>query len=56
VGPSGSKVFLLVPPTKGNLMAFEEWSSSDKQASIFLADRASGCQKLELGAGDTLLL
>ncbi|CAM6048956.1 unnamed protein product [Sphagnum compactum] len=53
---SGSKVFLLVPPTKGNLMAFEEWSSSDKQASIFLADRASGCQKLELGAGDTLLL
>lgn len=26
------------------------------QASIFLADRASGCQKLELGAGDTLLL
>jgi len=53
---SGSKVFLLVPPTKGNLMAFEEWSSSDKQASIFLADRASGCQKLELGPGDTLLL
>ncbi|KAG0559216.1 hypothetical protein KC19_10G087900 [Ceratodon purpureus] len=53
---SGSKVFLLVPPTKFNLMAFEEWSSSDRQASIFFADRATGCQKLELTAGDTLML
>lgn len=53
---SGSKVFLLVPPTKANLMAFEEWSSSDKQVSVFFADRVTGCQKLELSAGDTLML
>ncbi|KAG0567360.1 hypothetical protein KC19_7G129300 [Ceratodon purpureus] len=53
---SGSKVFLLVPPTKANLMAFEEWSSSDRQVSVFFADRVTGCQKLELTAGDTLML
>ncbi|CAM6104093.1 unnamed protein product [Calypogeia fissa] len=53
---SGRKVFLVVPPTRGNLMAFEEWATSDRQASVFFADRASGCQKIELGAGDTLFL
>ncbi|KAJ7543485.1 hypothetical protein O6H91_09G040100 [Diphasiastrum complanatum] len=53
---SGRKVFLLVPPTKENLMAFEEWASSDKQGTVFFAERASGCQKVELTAGDTLLL
>ncbi|BBN03429.1 protein MpCupin43 [Marchantia polymorpha subsp. ruderalis] len=53
---SGRKVFLVIPPTRGNLMAFEEWASSDRQASVFFADRVSGCQKLELAPGDTLLL
>lgn len=53
---SGSKVFLLVPPKKANLLSFEEWSSSDRQGSVFFADRATGCQKLELTAGDTLML
>ncbi|KAG6547255.1 hypothetical protein Mapa_011191 [Marchantia paleacea] len=28
---SGRKVFLVIPPTRGNLMAFEEWASSDRQ-------------------------
>lgn len=53
---SGRKVFLLVPPTKGNLMMFEEWSSSEKQANVFFAERANDCQKVELLAGDTLFL
>jgi hypothetical protein len=30
---SGRKVFLAVPPTPANLAAFEEWSSTGKQAS-----------------------
>jgi hypothetical protein len=30
---SGRKVFLAAPPTPANLAAFEEWSSSGKQAS-----------------------
>eukprot|EP00249_Psilotum_nudum_P020856 c27877_g1_i2 orf=388-2019(-) len=53
---SGRKVFLLVPPTKGNLLMFEEWASSEKQASVFFGDRALGCQKVELFPGDTLFL
>lgn len=31
---SGRKVFLAAPPTPENLQAFEEWSSSGKQASM----------------------
>ena len=30
---SGRKVFLLVPPSKGNLLMFEEWASSKNQAA-----------------------
>jgi hypothetical protein len=45
---SGSKVFLLVPPTKANLMAFEEWSSSDRQASTFFpSSSASGLYSIK---------
>ena len=33
---SGRKVFLLVPPTKGNLLMFEEWASSKNQATNIL--------------------
>jgi hypothetical protein len=32
---SGRKVFLLVPPSKGNLLMFEEWASSKNQVPIF---------------------
>lgn len=53
---SGRKVFLLVPPNKGNLLMFEEWSSSERQASISFAERATDCQKVELLAGDTLFI
>jgi hypothetical protein len=35
---SGRKTFLLVPPTPPNLAAFEAWSSSNKQARMFLLD------------------
>ncbi|KAL4421887.1 hypothetical protein ABPG77_003689 [Micractinium sp. CCAP 211/92] len=53
---SGRKVFLAAPPTPGNLRAFEEWSSSGKQASSWLGDKLSGLVRLSVGAGDTLLL
>lgn len=32
---SGRKVFLLVPPNKGNLLMFEEWSSSERQVQLW---------------------
>ncbi|KAI5064597.1 hypothetical protein GOP47_0021267 [Adiantum capillus-veneris] len=53
---SGRKAFLLVPPSKGNLLMFEEWASSERQASISFAERATDCQKVELSAGDTLFI
>ncbi|KAI5064233.1 hypothetical protein GOP47_0020903 [Adiantum capillus-veneris] len=53
---SGRKAFLLVPPSKGNLLMFEEWASSERQASISFAERATDCQKVELSAGDTLFM
>ena len=30
----GSKTFILVPPTPQNMRAFEDWSSSDRQACL----------------------
>ncbi|KAH7431105.1 hypothetical protein KP509_08G029700 [Ceratopteris richardii] len=54
---SGHKVFLLAPPSKGNLLMFEEWASSEKQASIsFAHELAADCQKIEVFAGDTLFI
>ena len=40
---SGRKVFLAAPPTPANLAAFEEWSSSGKQASSGPSGRS--CRK-----------
>lgn len=34
---SGRKVFLLVPPSKGNLLMFEEWASSRNQVPILFS-------------------
>lgn len=35
---SGSKVFLLAPPTKSNLTTYEQWLCQKDQASVFLPD------------------
>ena len=35
---SGVKVFLLAPPTKSNLMTYEQWLCQKDQASVFLPD------------------
>ncbi|KAK9820097.1 hypothetical protein WJX72_006107 [[Myrmecia] bisecta] len=53
---SGCKTFLMVPPTAANMLAFEEWASSAKQASLFFGDRADGCVRCELSSNDTLLI
>lgn len=49
-------MFLAAPPTPANLAAFEAWSSGAGQRSEPLARRLSGCLRLALGPGDTLLL
>lgn len=52
----GAKTFFVAPPSAANLRAFEEWSRSDEQAATFFGRRADACARLELRAGDTLLI
>ncbi|KAF3687069.1 Lysine-specific demethylase 2A [Channa argus] len=52
----GSKVFWLIPPTPQNLELYENWVLSGKQGDVFLGDRASECQRIELKQGCTLII
>ncbi|XP_061628002.1 lysine (K)-specific demethylase 2Aa isoform X3 [Phyllopteryx taeniolatus] len=52
----GSKVFWLIPPTAQNLELYEHWVLSGKQGDIFLGDRASDCQRIELRQGWTFII
>ena len=53
---SGTKVFLLAPPTEANLAAFQAWASSPKQARTYLMDSLSWVHRAQVGPGDTLLI
>jgi len=52
----GCKVFLAAPSTLENLKEFESWSTSSRQTTECLGDSLSGCVRVVLHAGDTLLL
>ncbi|XP_075320358.1 lysine (K)-specific demethylase 2Aa isoform X2 [Odontesthes bonariensis] len=52
----GSKVFWLIPPTHPNLELYENWVLSGKQGDVFLGDRASDCQRIELKQGCTFFI
>ncbi|XP_041840221.1 lysine (K)-specific demethylase 2Aa isoform X2 [Melanotaenia boesemani] len=52
----GGKVFWLIPPTHPNLELYENWVLSGKQGDVFLGDRASDCQRIELKPGCTLII
>ncbi|XP_062284004.1 lysine (K)-specific demethylase 2Aa isoform X1 [Scomber scombrus] len=52
----GSKVFWLIPPTPQNLELYENWVLSGKQGDIFLGDRVSDCQRIELKQGCTFII
>ncbi|CAG5945557.1 unnamed protein product [Menidia menidia] len=52
----GSKVFWLMPPTHPNLELYENWVLSGKQGDVFLGDRASDCQRIELKQGWTFII
>ena len=58
---SGQKVFLLVPPNKQNLEAYESWLCSANQARTFFAgngtkNRAQQCYKVILQQSQTLII
>uniref|UniRef100_A0A8C1MX18 [histone H3]-dimethyl-L-lysine(36) demethylase n=1 Tax=Cyprinus carpio TaxID=7962 RepID=A0A8C1MX18_CYPCA len=52
----GRKVFWLIPPTPQNLELYENWVLSGKQGDIFLGDKASMCQRIELKQGYTFMI
>uniref|UniRef100_A0AAY4A587 [histone H3]-dimethyl-L-lysine(36) demethylase n=1 Tax=Denticeps clupeoides TaxID=299321 RepID=A0AAY4A587_9TELE len=52
----GGKIFWLIPPTLQNLELYENWVLSGKQGDIFLGDKATDCQRIELKQGYTLII
>ncbi|XP_056387088.1 lysine-specific demethylase 2A isoform X3 [Hyla sarda] len=52
----GGKVFWLIPPTDQNLEMYENWLLSGKQGDIFLGDRVTDCQRVELKQGYTFVI
>uniref|UniRef100_A0A3B3Q5P2 [histone H3]-dimethyl-L-lysine(36) demethylase n=1 Tax=Paramormyrops kingsleyae TaxID=1676925 RepID=A0A3B3Q5P2_9TELE len=52
----GGKIFWLIPPTSQNLELYENWVLSGKQGDIFLGDKASHCQRVELKQGYTFMI
>ncbi|XP_027874771.1 lysine (K)-specific demethylase 2Aa isoform X2 [Xiphophorus couchianus] len=52
----GRKVFWLIPPTDPSLELYENWVLSGKQGDIFLGDRVSDCQRIELKPGCTFII
>ena len=50
------QVFWLIPPTPQNLELYENWVLSGKQGDVFLGDRASDCQRIELKQGYTFII
>lgn len=49
-------MFWLIPPTPQNLELYENWVLSGKQGDVFLGDRASDCQRIELKQGCTFII
>lgn len=50
------QVFWLIPPTPQNLELYENWVLSGKQGDVFLGDRVSDCQRIELKQGCTFII
>ena len=44
-------MFLLIPPSKGNLEAYKAWISSPDQANVFFGDVADRCFKVRSSKG-----
>ncbi|KAF2477796.1 uncharacterized protein BDR25DRAFT_275202 [Lindgomyces ingoldianus] len=52
----GKKTFFFIPPTKQNLKKYEDWCLSPKQGHEFLGQQVKECYKVDLSAGDTMLI
>ncbi|KAF9496072.1 Clavaminate synthase-like protein [Pleurotus eryngii] len=52
----GSKVFYFIKPTATNLAAYERWSGSEIQNHAWLGDLVDEVVKVELTAGNTMII
>ncbi|KZV67975.1 Clavaminate synthase-like protein [Peniophora sp. CONT] len=52
----GAKTFLFIKPTPANLAAYERWSGSEMQTNTWLGDLVDEVMKVELTAGNTMII
>lgn len=52
----GKKVFLFAPPTPANLNAYRAWTSSARQEAEWLGDSLQRLARVEIAAGETMLI
>lgn len=52
----GKKTFFFIPPKEKHLKKYEEWCNSPAQDTTFLGDQTKECYRVDLSAGDTMLI
>jgi JmjC domain, hydroxylase/Jumonji helical domain len=52
----GKKTFLFIDPTPANLRKYEAWCSDPDQSKRFLGDDVRECIRVDLSAGDTMII
>lgn len=52
----GKKTFFFIPPHEKHLKKYEEWCNSPAQNWTFLGDQTKECYRVDLEAGDTMLI
>lgn len=52
----GRKTFFFIAPTKQNLKKYEDWCLSPKMGHEFLGHQVKECYRVDLFAGDTMLI
>ncbi|KAH0536918.1 hypothetical protein FGG08_006256 [Glutinoglossum americanum] len=52
----GKKTFLFIPPKPKHLKKYEQWCLSPAQNQTFLPDQTKECIRIDLSAGDTMLI
>lgn len=52
----GNKVFLFIEPNQANLRRYEQWCSDSNQSHRFLGEEVKECIRVDLQAGDTMII
>jgi len=52
----GKKTFLFIEPSAGNLRRYEAWCGDSEQGNRFLGEEVRECIRIDLEAGDTMII